>query len=143
MTDQPDESNSSSKTVLTGRERWRQEHAQIPQAPPDEGSTYHQRGQIDLELDRARSSYQAYIVGSEEAVRPPLVGNDWAKADTAIEPPLGDLEPGDLRSAILGEALGGASQPAQALWVCPYNQADGCILVTGGVGPCLCERTAR
>jgi len=133
MTDEPE---------LTGRARWAKEHASPIPNQPEEGSTYHQRAAVDVELDIARSRQRPYVNGSEPTVSvPPVSVPYWANSDTAIEPPL-PMKPGDLRSAILGEALGGASQPAPTPFICPYNQADGCILAQGG-NPCVCAEMGQ
>jgi len=109
--------------------------------PAAEPSTYFNQAQKDLELDHRHSRQGVYRVGSEETVRPPLVGNDWAKADSAIEPPLG-YEPGDLHGPQMNIALGGASE-APASRQCWYFVDGACLLITQGIGPCLCDGGAQ
>jgi hypothetical protein len=79
----------------------------------------------------------AYLVGSQESVAPPYAPGSPMAADSGLELPM-PMEPGDLRSPILNQALGGASEPVPELWVCPYTTPDGCHLENQDIGPCIC-----
>jgi hypothetical protein len=68
----------------------------------ERASTYldQARARIDLESGRGRwANPSPYVVGSQPTVNAPVVGSHWAAADSAIEPPLGPLDDGDLRSS--------------------------------------------
>jgi hypothetical protein len=104
-------------------------------------STYlaHAQAQIARESGGGRwVNPSPYVVGSQPTVAAPTVARPhWAEADTGVEPPL-PMEPHDLRSPVLGMALGGASEPEPAQWQCPYGQPSACVLLDQGIGPCVC-----
>jgi hypothetical protein len=80
---------------------------------PTEGSTYFNRAQNDLEMiAQGRFARQSpHLLGGEPMDLGPLPQH--LIDPSGDEPPLGPLEPGDLRSPVLGVALGGASPPPE------------------------------
>jgi hypothetical protein len=85
-----------------------------PRDTRDEPSTYFARQRIEDNLERLAQMKRGgipYVNGSEESVPQPAVPQ-WSKDAARLpdEPPL-SMVPGDLRSPVLGVALGGAGKP--------------------------------
>ena len=107
--------------------------------PADPASTYFGQAQSALALEgrgRWTNEHRPHVVGTQPTVEPPAIPN-WSIDPCGLEPPL-PMQPGDLRSPVLGVALGGASTPCPVARACPYGVVGACLLIDQGIGPCVC-----